>query len=30
VVARITKYQPEWAALRWPGVSRLERPKTVS
>jgi len=30
VVARITKYQPEWAALRWPGTSRLERPKTVS
>ena len=30
VVARISRYQPEWAAFRWPGVARLERPKTVS
>jgi stage II sporulation protein E len=30
VVARINSYQPEWAAIRWPGLSHLERPKTVS
>lgn len=30
VVARISRYQPEWAAFRWPGVASLERPKTVS
>lgn len=30
VVTRIERRQPEWAAFRWPGVSRLERPRTVS
>jgi len=30
VVARIEKYQPEWATFRWPGLQRVERPKTVS
>ncbi|OXM82590.1 stage II sporulation protein E [Paenibacillus rigui] len=30
VVARVDKYQPEWATFRWPGLQRIERPKTVS
>jgi stage II sporulation protein E len=30
VVARIEKRQPEWATFRWPGITRMERPKTVS
>jgi stage II sporulation protein E len=30
VVTRITRHQPEWAAFRWPGMSRMERPRTVS
>lgn len=30
VVTRITKHQPEWAAFRWPGFHRMERPRTVS
>ncbi|MBJ6361262.1 stage II sporulation protein E [Paenibacillus sp. GCM10012307] len=30
VVAKIEKHQPEWATFRWPGLSRLERPRTVS
>ncbi|MFC0216114.1 stage II sporulation protein E [Paenibacillus chartarius] len=30
VVARIDKYQPEWATFRWPGMQRIERPRTVS
>jgi stage II sporulation protein E len=30
VVARIEKYQPEWATFSWPGMQRIERPKTVS
>ncbi|UJF33108.1 stage II sporulation protein E [Paenibacillus hexagrammi] len=30
VVARVEKHQPEWATFRWPGITRLERPKTVS
>jgi stage II sporulation protein E len=30
VVARIEKYQPEWATFRWPGLQRMERPRTVS
>lgn len=30
VVARIEKRQPEWATFRWPGLSRIERPKIVS
>jgi stage II sporulation protein E len=30
VVARVEKHHPEWATFRWPGITRLERPKTVS
>lgn len=30
VVARIERYQPEWSTFRWPGITRMERPKTVS
>ncbi|WP_274648424.1 stage II sporulation protein E [Paenibacillus humicola] len=30
VVARVDKHQPEWATFRWPGLSKLERPRTVS
>ncbi|MEX2459903.1 MAG: stage II sporulation protein E [Paenibacillaceae bacterium] len=30
IVARIERYQPEWAALRWPALNQIERPKTVS
>jgi stage II sporulation protein E len=30
VVTRIARHQPEWAAFRWPGVGRVERPRTVS
>lgn len=30
LVARIDKHLPEWASFRWPGVSRMERPRTVS
>lgn len=30
IVARIERYQPEWATFRWPGLARIERPKTVS
>ncbi|WP_425262339.1 stage II sporulation protein E [Paenibacillus pectinilyticus] len=30
VVARLEKRQPEWATFRWPGITRMERPKTVS
>ena len=30
LVARIDKHLPEWATFRWPGVSRMERPRTVS
>jgi stage II sporulation protein E len=30
VVARVEKHIPEWATFRWPGLARLERPKTVS
>jgi stage II sporulation protein E len=30
VVAKVTKYQPEWATFGWPGLTRVERPKTVS
>lgn len=30
VVTRITRHQPEWAAFRWPGFNRMERPRTVS
>lgn len=30
VVAQVMRYQPEWATFRWPGLTRIERPKTVS
>ncbi|WP_391563876.1 stage II sporulation protein E [Paenibacillus cremeus] len=30
VVARVEKFRPEWATFRWPGIQRIERPKTVS
>jgi stage II sporulation protein E len=30
LVARIDKHLPEWASFRWPGVTRMERPRTVS
>lgn len=30
LVARIDKHQPEWASFRWPGITRMERPRTVS
>jgi stage II sporulation protein E len=30
VVARVDKYKPEWATFRWPGLTRIERPKIVS
>lgn len=30
VVARVEKHQPEWATFRWPGLSKVERPRTVS
>lgn len=30
IVARIERYRPEWSTFRWPGLTRLERPKTVS
>lgn len=30
VVARIDHYTPEWATFRIPGLTQLERPKTVS
>lgn len=30
VVAKIEKHQPEWATFHWPGMTRMERPKTVS
>ncbi|QJD85872.1 stage II sporulation protein E [Cohnella herbarum] len=30
IVTRLTRHQPEWAAFRWPGLNRLERPRTVS
>jgi len=30
MVARIDKHLPEWATLRWPGLTRMERPRTVS
>jgi stage II sporulation protein E len=30
VAARVDKRQSEWATFRWPGVTRMERPKTVS
>ncbi|MBD2848416.1 stage II sporulation protein E [Paenibacillus sp. IB182496] len=29
-VARVDKHQPEWATFRWPGATRIERPRTVS
>lgn len=30
IVAKIERFQPEWATFSWPGVSRIERPKVVS
>lgn len=30
LVTRVDKHVPEWAAFRWPGVTRMERPRTVS
>ncbi|WP_276357741.1 stage II sporulation protein E [Cohnella caldifontis] len=30
VVSKITRRQPEWAAFRFPGLGRVERPRTVS
>ncbi|CAM3960747.1 stage II sporulation protein E [Cohnella lubricantis] len=30
IATRITRHQPEWAAFRWPGAGRFERPRTVS
>jgi len=30
VVARVRRFQPEWATFRWPGLTKLERPRTVS
>jgi stage II sporulation protein E len=30
VAARVVKSESEWATFRWPGISRMERPKTVS
>ncbi|BBI30670.1 stage II sporulation protein E [Cohnella abietis] len=30
IVTRLTRHQPEWAAFSWPGLSRMERPRTVS
>jgi stage II sporulation protein E len=30
IATRITRHQPEWSSFRWPGISRLERPRTVS
>ncbi|WP_246067326.1 stage II sporulation protein E [Paenibacillus koleovorans] len=30
VVARVDKFQPEWATFRMPGLTRIERPRTVS
>lgn len=30
IVARVNRYKPEWASFRWPGLSHMERPRTVS
>lgn len=30
IVSRIVKRQPEWAAFRYPGIGRVDRPRTVS
>lgn len=30
VVAQVQRYQPEWTTFRWPGLTHIERPKTVS
>jgi stage II sporulation protein E len=29
-VAKIETYKPEWTTFRWPGLTHIERPKTVS
>lgn len=30
LVAKIEKYKPEWSAVRWPGLTHIERPRVVS
>lgn len=30
LVAKVDKHLPEWASFRWPGLTRMERPRTVS
>ncbi len=30
IVARVEKHRPEWATFGWPGLTRIDRPKTVS
>lgn len=30
VVAQVRKAQPEWATFKWPGLTKFERPRTVS
>jgi stage II sporulation protein E len=30
VVAKVTRYKPEWATFRWSGLDKLERPRVVS
>lgn len=30
LVARMDKHMPEWASFRWPGLDKVERPRTVS
>lgn len=30
IVAKVERYRPEWSTFRWPGIARIERPKTVS
>lgn len=30
VVSQVDHYRPEWATLHMPGLSRMERPRTVS
>lgn len=30
LVTRLDRYVPEWASFKWPGLSKVERPKIVS
>ncbi|WP_438448991.1 stage II sporulation protein E [Gorillibacterium sp. sgz5001074] len=30
IVAKVERYRPEWSTFRWPGLTKLDRPKTVS